>query len=177
MSCSTFPVFLVLQTVSTRSLYLCFYKGAALLEMEIIQTFCLLGCFGLVTTLIKQVEKLTSFCSLPTSGGWMNQNIMYSVILKQLGNCQIPVPWSRFRWDARLSAEVFPPDPGRGRNVLALPGEEPRCCARGWGRRRCCILHNLQLNQAGKRLSAASSSVSNYRVLSTHSKKLEHGLN
>lgn len=116
------PTFLVLQNVSTRSL--CFYKGPALLEMEILQTFYLLGCFGLVIALIKQVGKFPSLCSLPTSGGWLNQNIMYSVIPNQLGNCQIPVPSSRFGRDARSSAEGFSHrDPGGGRTVPCTPGE------------------------------------------------------
>lgn len=92
--------------------------------MEILLAFCLLRCSGLVTALIKQAEKFPSLCSLPSSGGWLNQNIVYSVILNQLGICQIPMPSSRFRLDARLSAEGFSlPDPAGGRAVPCAPGE------------------------------------------------------
>lgn len=159
------PVFHVLQSVSTRSLYLCFYKGPALLEMEIQWAFCLLGCSGLVAALIKQVEIFPFLCTLPSSGGWLNQ-IMCSAILNQLGKCRIPVPSSRFRRDARLSTEGFHSRIQPESSLFpGSRGEERWCCARGWGRGRCCFLH---LNQTRKRLLAACSSVSNYRALSTH---------
>lgn len=79
-----------------RSLYLYFYKGLALLEMETLQIFCFWGCSELITALIKQVERFPSLSSLFSSGGWLHRNTTYSVILKQLSNCQIPTSSSRF---------------------------------------------------------------------------------
>lgn len=102
---------------------MCFYRGPALLATEILQVFCRWGCSGLITALTKRVERFPSLSSLSSSGGWLNQNIRYSVIPNRPSDCRSPTSSSRFGLDARLSKYrgLFPPSPPACRSWGAEP--------------------------------------------------------
>lgn len=69
------------------------------------------------------MERFPSLSSLSSSGGWLNQNIRYSVIPNRPSDCRSPMSSSRFGLDARLSKYrgLFPPSPPACRSWGAEP--------------------------------------------------------
>lgn len=70
----------------------------------------------------------------------------------QLGNSRFPCPRAGSEGYQAKCCRLFAPRSSQ-REVCSLRSMEPWCCARGWGKGRCCFPCNPHLNHTWKRLS------------------------